>query len=765
MVANLKSLYIPLDPLPKVDASWLDKLTGSIGDAMDQRSDTALARQALGVDTPQQPSQGFFGRLLGSGRQQPQRPVSALSPTSAVPAPSAGSASLGTPNDIQKQFISTAQQGGLTNPYGLAALAATGRAESSFDPSKVNAAWPDPSQSGQAGTAGGILSWRNERLANLRNFAQAQGEDPSNISPATQAKFFLQEDPTLITRLNAAKSPQEAASLMAGAWKFRGYDQPGGEAARRQAMTQNFYSTQFSGDQNPATASTPSLSAPASNPTRTNAAPVGQVQVASLDPSISLLRPGTVGQTQANNQTPAAAFDPATATPEQLLAALGNSDGVDPNRFASGPVAQGREGLATALSAQGDGTGQPKPSQTPYVDPMVTTATQQGDQQPPAQPPGFRGVAGNLAGAQSMQRQQPQGSSVLAPAVTPIAPRTVNPAVLAQMLGNPRMRDIGLALWKQNAGQATSEPWQFVQLGDGTLARANQQTGEVQAVGQFAKPKAALQNVPKGGALYDEATGQWITPPEGAGGSNQDNYFGNVIKGYDNQGNPIYLQPGKDGTVNQLKTPDGFHAENRLEKVDLGTSWLIKDTTTGETQMVPKDVQGEAFQKKVGTDTGEQQAGKVAAGSSLGNTLSGLDRLADTVDSISSDPGLGKVTGWESKFPSFPGGEAAGVQARLNTLKSQVGFNVLQAMREASKTGGALGAVSDRENELLQNNLAALDQAQSLGDFKKQLGKIKEYVTGAKQRLSGAYKQMYNEDYAAPGVSAPADAPDPLGIR
>jgi hypothetical protein len=123
------------------------------------------------------------------------------------------------------------------------------------------------------------------------------------------------------------------------------------------------------------------------------------------------------------------------------------------------------------------------------------------------------------------------------------------------------------------------------------------------------------------------------------------------------------------------------------------------------------------------------------------------------------------VTGWESKFPSFPGGEAAGVQARLNTLKSQVGFNVLQAMREASKTGGALGAVSDRENELLQNNLAALDQAQSLGDFKKQLGKIKEYVTGAKQRLSGAYKQMYNEDYAAPGVSAPADAPDPLGIR
>src|SRR3546814_20638654 len=45
----------------------------------------------------------------------------------------------------------------------------------------------------------------------------------------------------------------------------------------------------------------------------------------------------------------------------------------------------------------------------------------------------------------------------------------------------------------------------------------------------------------------------------------------------------------------------------------------------------------------------------------------------------------------------------------FRSLKSQIACSVRQAMRDASKTGGALGAVSEKELSLLQNNLAALD--------------------------------------------------------
>lgn len=57
--------------------------------------------------------------------------------------------------------------------------------------------------------------------------------------------------------------------------------------------------------------------------------------------------------------------------------------------------------------------------------------------------------------------------------------------------------------------------------------------------------------------------------------------------------------------------------------------------------------------------------------------------------------------------------EASDVKNSLATLQSIVSFDRLQAMREASPTGGALGAVSERELALLQSSLGALSQDSS----------------------------------------------------
>lgn len=151
----------------------------------------------------------------------------------------APTASIGTPNEVEDRFIGTVKQAGLTNPIGLGAVAAYGNAESKYAPGNVNRTWNDPSQSGQAGQAGGIMSWREDRLRNLQSFAQKRGEQ-GNGSPETQALFLAQEDPQLIPRLNAAKSTEEANQIMANAWRFAGYNQPGGELARRGAMTQQY---------------------------------------------------------------------------------------------------------------------------------------------------------------------------------------------------------------------------------------------------------------------------------------------------------------------------------------------------------------------------------------------------------------------------------------------------------------------------------------------------------------------------------------------
>ncbi len=142
-------------------------------------------------------------------------------------------------------FMSAVQSAGLTNPNGLAAVAATGRAESGWSPKNAGRTWSDPSESGQAGTAGGVMSWRAERLANLQRYAASKGEE-GNGSPQTQAEFFMQEDPQLIARLNSARSPEEAQQIMNNAWRFAGFDRPGGEAGRRMAYA-NAYAPQFQG--------------------------------------------------------------------------------------------------------------------------------------------------------------------------------------------------------------------------------------------------------------------------------------------------------------------------------------------------------------------------------------------------------------------------------------------------------------------------------------------------------------------------------------
>lgn len=127
----------------------------------------------------------------------------------------------------------------------------------------------------------------------------------------------------------------------------------------------------------------------------------------------------------------------------------------------------------------------------------------------------------------------------------------------------------------------------------------------------------------------------------------------------------------------------------------------------------------------------------------LQNSNSSFDRLATTANEILNHPGLTGITGLRGKVYDVPGTDAANARALLNTLKSQVAFGVLQEMRNNSKTGGALGAVSDAEGKRLENNLAALDTTQGIDQFKQQLGAIVEYANGAKDRLRDAYNMKH----------------------
>jgi hypothetical protein len=104
-------------------------------------------------------------------------------------------------------------------------------------------------------------------------------------------------------------------------------------------------------------------------------------------------------------------------------------------------------------------------------------------------------------------------------------------------------------------------------------------------------------------------------------------------------------------------------------------------------------------------------------------------RILQSVDEL-----IGKISFNTVGFVGATARKIAGTPARdfkadLDTLKANISFSELQAMREASKTGGALGQVAVRELELLEATLGALDQGQSQESFRKNLQKIRDSIS------------------------------------
>lgn len=94
----------------------------------------------------------------------------------------------------------------------------------------------------------------------------------------------------------------------------------------------------------------------------------------------------------------------------------------------------------------------------------------------------------------------------------------------------------------------------------------------------------------------------------------------------------------------------------------------------------------------------------------------------------------------------IPTTDARQLSGRVDTLKSALSFDRLQQMRDESKTGGALGNVSNVELGLLGSNLAALDPAS--GDFAQQLEKVETHYANFKRALLGQKPlgDLYVED-------------------
>lgn len=603
----IANLTVQQPTIPRPDFSWMDGVTEALGGAIDKKSrDFALSRLAdipLTGGTTQQPATGFLSRLV--------TPSAASASQTAPVTPVERSVAQG---DTYRPFIDTVRSGGLTNPYGLAAVASTGRAESGWSAKNANRTWSDPSESGQPGTAGGILSWRGPRYQALA----ATGD----LSPEGQAKFFLQENPKLIQALNNAKSVEEAQQLMNNAWQFAGYNRPGGESARRLAMAKNYYATEF-------------------------------------------------GNAPAN--AGAAAIE------------------------------------AIAPLEQGDTSG----TETAYVDPYVKVEARADAAPYTMAPPTAPQSRAPMQVADASGR-----TGLIAQAVTPVQRGSIDPAIIRQLLKDPQLNSLGLELWKANVqGQKATEPWQFVTLPDGTLARANQQSGAIEAVGRFPKdPKA-----------------------EGLGGSEAGL---NLVYGQDADGNTVAFQPLKGGGLKQVSVPNGVKLTPGISSNDLGTSIVTRNSRTGQViDTREKDVAGAAEQTADGKARSEAKA-------ALPAIQSASEQMLATIDSLANDAYLPNMLGpINSRTPNLTS-DAARVKSKMDQINGQTFLQAFNALK-----GG--GAITEIEGQRATEAMARLNAAQSLEDYQAALTELRGVVE----------RGMSNARAKANGSTAPAGNQTSSGVK
>jgi hypothetical protein len=82
-------------------------------------------------------------------------------------------------------------------------------------------------------------------------------------------------------------------------------------------------------------------------------------------------------------------------------------------------------------------------------------------------------------------------------------------------------------------------------------------------------------------------------------------------------------------------------------------------------------------------------------------------------------------------------------QALYDKVVAKGGFQALQDLRDASKTGGALGNVSNQEGKQLTASFAAIDRRQNAEDVRAAINQAIEDIQGTKTRMREAYDSTY----------------------
>jgi YD repeat-containing protein len=173
--------------------------------------------------------------------------------------------------------------------------------------------------------------------------------------------------------------------------------------------------------------------------------------------------------------------------------------------------------------------------------------------------------------------------------------------------------------------------------------------------------------------------------------------------------------------------------------------WIIANS---QKQM---DIAAENSKKQMEIEA-EKTKSKPQEKLSAETALINLTRMKNVAEELSGHKGLDSIVGKYNQYSIFDTSDnAINARALQGTLVKQSATAALQAMRDASKTGGAVGGVSEKEWPILEQQIAALDSAQTPKAYRNALKNLQAQLDASITNITQAYESRHGKlEFTAP---------------
>lgn len=203
---------------------------------------------------------------------------------------------------------------------------------------------------------------------------------------------------------------------------------------------------------------------------------------------------------------------------------------------------------------------------------------------------------------------------------------------------------------------------------------------------------------------------------------------------------------GQDMTAATAARGQAITMRGQDIQADLGLQRLAFDRDTNRINIENKrldrqlssetnDLKKQEIQQRITSNNQKLQQKQQDLNSGYRDSINTLTTSMGTLNDIVTSPALKSITGIRGAIPNVPGSDAADVQARLDTFKSQAFLSAVSAMK-------GMGALSDAEGKKLDAAVGSLQNSQSEDAFKRNANVIMSMYNQKRNDAVNKYTQQ-----------------------